>query len=65
MEDVEDVYLGEDGSIQCVVRWKASLVAKERLVSGVLHQRSEELFKKKYGVEEWRNKLGRKRSVKN
>lgn len=60
VEDVEDVYLGEDGSIQCVVRWKASLVTKEHLVSEALRRRCEELFKKKYGAQEWRNRLGRK-----
>lgn len=48
--DVEDVYLAEDGSIQCVVRWKASLVAKENLASESLRRRCEALFKKKYGA---------------
>ena len=46
--DVEDVFLGEDGSIPCVVTWKPSLVTKENLVGRVLQRRCEELFKKKY-----------------
>jgi hypothetical protein len=46
--DMEDVYLGEDGSIQCVVTWKSSLVAMENL-SGELQRRSKELFRERYG----------------
>ncbi|KAI9793928.1 MAG: hypothetical protein M1816_007180 [Peltula sp. TS41687] len=42
--EVEDVYLGEDGSIQCVVSWKSSLVAMDSLVTGELRQRCEQLF---------------------
>ena len=48
--DVEDVYLAEDGSVQCVVQWKALLVLRENLVSKRLHQRCEVLFKQKYGA---------------
>lgn len=32
--DIKDVCLGESGSIQCVVRWKLSLVVKDNLVEG-------------------------------
>lgn len=32
LDDVEVVYIGGDGSIQRVVRWKSSLVAKDNLV---------------------------------
>jgi hypothetical protein len=47
--EIEDAYLGEDGSIQCVVTWKSSLIAMENLVSGELQQRCKELFRKRYG----------------
>ncbi|KIX01211.1 uncharacterized protein Z518_08936 [Rhinocladiella mackenziei CBS 650.93] len=30
--DIEDVYLGEDGSIQCIVKWKSSLISLENVV---------------------------------
>lgn len=53
MLDIEDVYPGEDSSIQCVVRQKSSLVAKDNLVGEELHRRCQELFKKKYGAREW------------
>jgi hypothetical protein len=47
--EVQDVYLGEDGSIQCVVMWKSSLIAIDSLVGGELRQRCEQLFRKRYG----------------
>jgi len=47
--EVEDVYLGEDGSIQCLVSWKPSLIAMKNLVGEELRRRSEELFNKRYG----------------
>jgi len=50
--DVEDAYLGEDGSIQCVVTWKSSLIAIDSLVGGELRQRCEQLFRKRYGRKE-------------
>lgn len=50
--EVEDVYLGEDGSIQCVVTWKSSLIAMDSLVGGELRQRCEQLFGKSYGRKE-------------
>jgi hypothetical protein len=34
--EVEDVYLGEDGSIQCVVTWKSSLIGMDSLAGGEL-----------------------------
>lgn len=55
--DIEDVYLGKDGSIQCVVRWKSSLVPRDNLVGEELHKRCEEVFKKKYGTQEWKKRL--------
>ena len=56
--EVEDVYLGEDGSIQCVVSWKSSLIAMDSLVSGELRQRCEQLFRKRYGQKELRREDG-------
>ncbi|KAK5263136.1 hypothetical protein LTR96_011438 [Exophiala xenobiotica] len=50
--DVKDVYLGEDGSIQCVVTWKSSLIAMDSLAGGELRQRCEQLFGKRYGRKE-------------
>jgi hypothetical protein len=47
--DVEDAYLGEDGSIQCLVIWKPSLISIKNLVGEELRRRSEELFAKRYG----------------
>jgi hypothetical protein len=47
--DIEDVYLGEDGSIQCIIIWKSSLIVMENLVGEELRRRSEELFGKRYG----------------
>lgn len=49
---VEDAYIGEDGSIQCLVTWKPSLVSIENLDSEELRRRSGELFEKRYGYEE-------------
>ena len=50
--DIEDVYLGEDGSIQCLVTWKPSLIAMENLDGEELRRRCEELFGKRYGTNE-------------
>ncbi len=47
--DIEDVYLGKDGSVQCLVTWKPSLIAMENLVGEELWRRCEELFEKRYG----------------
>jgi len=53
VEDIENVYISEGGSIQCMVRWKPSLVATDNLVGEELHRRCELLFKEKYGSQEW------------
>jgi hypothetical protein len=36
--DLENVYLGENGSIQCVVRWRPSLITQKNLGSRILNQ---------------------------
>jgi hypothetical protein len=61
--EIEDAYLGEDGSIQCVVTWKSSLIAMENLVSGELQQRCKELFGKRYGQRELRKRAVTKRQT--
>lgn len=53
--NIEDVYLGEDGSIQCVVTWKSSLITMENL-GRKLRQQCEELFVKRYGPQELQRK---------
>jgi hypothetical protein len=52
VEDLDEVYLTEDGSLQCVVRWEPTVVAGRGL-TGALRERCEELFKEKFGAEEW------------
>ena len=42
--DIEDVYLWEDGPIQCVVRWRSSLIAKDNLGSRVPTMSSKRLL---------------------
>jgi hypothetical protein len=53
VEDLDDVYLAEDGSLRCIVIWQRSDVAATDLAGEVLLQRKEELFKEKYGTERW------------
>ena len=62
--DIEDVYLGEDGSIQCVVTWKSSLVAMENLVGRELQRRCKELLRKRYGHWELQQRAATKRQTK-
>ena len=50
---MNDVYLAEDGSLRCVVRWERSVVAAADLIGAALLKRREELFKEKYGTERW------------
>jgi hypothetical protein len=50
--DIEAVFLGEDGSVQCLVTWKPSLIAMENLVGEELRRRCEKLFGKRYGHQE-------------
>lgn len=59
--DIEDVYLGEDGSIQCLVSWKSSLIAMENFVGRELRWRREELFGKRYGHQERRAAIKRQK----
>ena len=47
--NIEDVNVGEDGSIQCLVTLKPSLIEIENVVGRVLLRRCEELFGKRYG----------------
>jgi hypothetical protein len=62
--DIKDAYLGEDGSIQCVVTWKSSLVAMENLVGGELQRRCKELLRKRYGHRELQLRAATKRQTK-
>lgn len=64
MADIEDVYLAENGSIQCLVSWKSALIAMENLVGGGLRQRCEELFRKRYGHQELQRRAVIKRQTK-
>ena len=50
--DVEDVYVAQNGSTQCVVHRKSLLVAMENLVGGELKRGCKELFRKRYGHRE-------------
>ena len=52
VDGIVDVYVGEDGSIQCLVTWKPSLIAMENLIDEELRRRCEELFGKRYGLHE-------------
>ena len=47
--DIEDVHLGEDGSLQCLITWKPSLIAMENLVGQELRRRCKKLFGKRCG----------------
>lgn len=42
--DIDDVYLGGDGSIQLLVAWKPSLIALDSLVGRELRRRCEQFF---------------------
>jgi len=53
VEGIEDVELGEDNSIQCMVRWKPLMVAMDNIVRRKLHRKCVLLFKEKYGSECW------------
>lgn len=55
--DIEDVYLGEDGSIQCVVAWRSSLIAIEHLAGGEPRRRCEQLFGERYGHQELQRRM--------
>ena len=62
MAGVEDVYLGENFSIRCVVTLKSSLIAMGSLVDGELRQRCGQSFRKRYGQKELqRRTVGMKR----
>ncbi|OCT49039.1 hypothetical protein CLCR_05223 [Cladophialophora carrionii] len=50
--EIEDVYLGEDGSIQCVVAWKPSLIAIDSIIGRELRRRCEQHFEMRYGQKE-------------
>lgn len=47
--NIEDLYFGEDGTIQCLITWKPSVIAMENCVGDKLRRRCEELFGKRYG----------------
>jgi hypothetical protein len=53
VDDLADVRLAKDGSVCCIVRWKPSEVKSTALVGEKLQKRLEEMFKKKYGADEW------------
>jgi hypothetical protein len=53
VEDLNDVNVATDGSIQCMVRWKPTEVRMNKLIGAALHNRCELLFKRKYGNEAW------------
>jgi hypothetical protein len=53
IEDLEDVQLAEDGSVQCLVMWKPTVVNSTALVRSRIKDRLEQLFKERYGMEEW------------
>jgi len=50
--NIEEVHLGEDGSLQCLITWKPSLIAMENLVGHELRRRSKKLFGKRCGHQE-------------
>jgi len=50
--EIEDVHLGEDGSLQCLITWKPSLIAMENLVGQKLRRRCKKLFGKRCGHQE-------------
>jgi len=53
IEDLEDVQLAKDGSIRCLAKWKPTMIDSTALVGKRVQKRLEELFKEKYGAEEW------------
>lgn len=52
VEDLDDFYRAENGSLQRVVRWESTVVAEGDL-TGSLRERYKELFKEKFGAGEW------------
>lgn len=56
VEDLNDVFLAEDGSVQYVVRWEPSVVAEGALCEA-LQERGVQLFKEKYGAKAWEKRL--------
>jgi hypothetical protein len=57
--DIEDVHLGEDGSLRCLVTWKPSLIAMEKLVGQELRRRSKKLFGKRCSHQEVQRRTDR------
>lgn len=47
--DLEDVFKGVDGSIQCLVRPRPFLLPMEKLIGREQNRRCEALIKKRYG----------------
>ncbi|OCL10331.1 hypothetical protein AOQ84DRAFT_387584 [Glonium stellatum] len=62
VEHVEALDVAEDGSVRCTVRWASSVVAEDDLGEDLLKQ-AEILFKEKYGVEKWEQRLRRKQEA--
>jgi len=63
VDGIVDVYLGEDGSIQCLVTCKSSLVTIDNLVDDELRRRCEELFCQRYGHQELRRRAAIKPQI--
>ena len=57
VQDVSDVCLLDDGSVQCVVTWEPTVVSISEVVGERLRLRCKEVFIEKYGVEEWERSL--------
>ncbi|KAF2190364.1 hypothetical protein K469DRAFT_697642 [Zopfia rhizophila CBS 207.26] len=52
VEDLGDVYLEQDGSLTGKLLWEPTIALVSSL-NGALFERAEELFKEKYGADEW------------
>jgi hypothetical protein len=53
IEDIDEVYLGEDGELFCYVKWKRSRLNAKLLVGENTRDRLKELTTRSYGFDSW------------